>query len=376
MHFAGRLIILFLLAFSGAIAGATSQASRSDQRSAAFAAASAELGSPAPPGAALGLVDHGRAWFDQSGVEALGQAQAVSERTVFQIASLTKPFTAIVILRLVEEGRLGLDDRARDTLTWLPESYAAVTIRQLLNHTSGVPRDLRRENVDEFPRDDIQRRFLAGTASFAPGTRWEYSNTGYVLLSLIAERKTGRAFGDLLEHYIFTPLAMRSTRYRAPLTMGRGRASGYDLIDGRWQPAAQVYSGFGNSGIETNARDLARFAAALQDRRLLRSDSYGAMLAPARLANGEQVSFPFRGAPSSYGFGWFLTSMCGRSVALHGGTIAGFSSSLDWAIDDRLSTFALSNGKARPDRTAIAEWPALAMLRHGLNCRQERSEPA
>jgi D-alanyl-D-alanine carboxypeptidase len=331
-------------------------------------AAMAELATLPPPGASLGIVRHGRARFRNIGAEAVGRRGDVSEATIFQIASLTKPFTAIVILRLAEEGRLSLDERARATLTWLPERYEAVTIRQLLNHTSGVPRDLRRENVDEFPSSEIRTRLLAAEASFAPGTQWEYSNTGYILLSLIAEQKTGRPFGELLHHYIFEPLGMDASDYRAPLLAAPGRAAGNDLVEGAWQPAPPVYSGFGNSGIETNARDLARFAAALQQRRLLRPESYAAMLAPGRLANGEAVTFPFRGQPSSYGLGWFLTRMCGRQVALHGGTIAGYSSALYWAVEGDVSTLALSNGKARPDRTAIAEWPALAALRQALNC--------
>jgi CubicO group peptidase (beta-lactamase class C family) len=145
---------------------------------------------------------------------------------------------------------------------------------------------------------------------------------------------------------------------------------GYDRQSDRWEAAPPVYSGFGNSGIETSARDLARFATALQKRQLLRSESYAEMLAPARLANGELVSFPFRGEPAGYGLGWFLTEACGNPVAMHGGTIAGFSSALYWAVERDLTSLALSNGKARPDRTAIAEWPALMALRDALDCPQ------
>lgn len=335
-----------------------------------FGPAAAELSTLPPPGAVLAFVERGKSRFRVSGVEALERDDAVTETTIFQIASLTKPFTAILILRLAEQGRLGLDERARSTLEWLPDSYEAVTVRQLLNHTSGVPRDLRRENVDEFPAAEIRPRFLAATPSFPAGSKWEYSNTGYILLSLIAEERTGRPFAELLRIHIFDPLGMRDSRYRAALVVGRGRAMGYDRQEDRWQPAPPVYSGFGNSGIETSARDLARFAAALQERRLLQPESYAEMLAPARLASGERVGFPFRGEQASYGLGWFLTSLCGNPVALHGGTIAGFSSALYWAVERDLSALALSNGKARPDRTAIAEWPALAVLRSALDCAQ------
>jgi CubicO group peptidase (beta-lactamase class C family) len=322
----------------------------------------------ATPGAAMAVIDGQRVDFEDMGNESTS-GDPVSPDTVFQIASLTKPFTAIVILRLAEQGRLRIDDPASRWLDWLPPRYSQVTLRQLLTHTSGVPRDLRRENVDEFDLDEFRGRFLAAEPSFAPGERWEYANTGYTLLSMIAEQAGGAMFGNLLDDLVFSPLGMRHTRYRAPLVAAPGRAVGFDWQDGGWQPAAAVYSGYGNSGIESTARDLAAFAAALQQRRLLRPESYAEMLAPARLASGAAVSFPFRDSPqTSYGFGWFLTEQCGTRVATHGGTIAGFSSNLSWAVERGLSVAVLSNGKSGPDRIGLADKIAGAGLRRALAC--------
>jgi len=335
----------------------------------AMAAADAVHRAFPPPGAAVGIVARGRPpEFRLLGTERAGDERPVTAATVFQIASLTKPFTAIVVLRLAEQGRLGLDDRASRWLDWLPAAYHQVTLRQLLAHTSGVPRDLRRENVDEFTIEEFRRRFLAAEPSFAPGSRWEYSNTGYILLSLVAERAAGRSFGLLLDDLVFRPLAMRRTRYRAPLADSPGRAVGHDWADGAWRSAPPVHSGFGNSGIETTAGDLARFAEALQRRRLLRAESYAAMLAPATLATGASVEFPFRGLQASYGLGWFLAELCGRRVALHGGTIAGFSASLFWDVDGGVSTLALANGKSGPDRIGVADRIAEAATRGALGC--------
>jgi len=321
----------------------------------------------ASPGAAIAVVDTQRAVFEDMGNESTS-GDPVGPDTIFQVASLTKPFTAIVILRLAEQGRLRLDDPAARWLDWLPPRYSRVTLRQLLTHTSGVPRDLRRENVDEFDLDEFRRRFLAAEPSFAPGERWEYANTGYTLLSMIAEQAGGATFGTLLEDLVFRPLDMRRTRYRAPLVAAPGRAVGFDW-QGGWQPAPAVYSGYGNSGIESTAHDLAAFAAALQQRRLLRPESYAEMLAPARLASGAPVAFPFRDMPrTSYGFGWFLTEQCGARVATHGGTIAGFSSNLSWAVERGVSVAVLSNGKSGPDRIGLADKIAGAALRRALAC--------
>ena len=334
----------------------------------ALEAAMQEAYGLAAPGAAMAVVDSRRADFETMGNE-WTSGDPVGADTVFQIASLTKPFTAIVILRLAEQGRLGLDDPAARWLDWLPPRYGRVTLRQLLTHTSGVPRDLRQANVDEFSLEEFRRRLAAAEPSFAPGERWEYANTGYILLSMVAERAGGESFGSLLEDLVFRPLGMSRTHYRAPLVAARGRAVGFDWQESGWQPASPVYSGYGNSGIESTARDLARFAAALQQRRLLRSESYEAMLAPARLASGAPVSFPFRDASqTSYGFGWFLSEQCGTRVAIHGGTIAGFSSNLSWALDRGVSVAVLSNGKSGADRIGLADKIAAAALREALGC--------
>jgi CubicO group peptidase (beta-lactamase class C family) len=332
-----------------------------------LAAAAAEVRALAPPGAAVAIVEARQKRFVNIGTER-PEGGAVTSGTVFQIASLTKPFTAMVILRLAEQKRLGLSDAAAKWLPWLPAEYRAVTLRHLLNHTSGVPRDLRRGNVDEFTIDEFRRRFLEAKPAFAPGERWEYSNSGYTLLAMIAERASGREFGRLLEELIFSPGGMRHTRYRAPLVTAPGRALGRDWVEGRWTAAPPVYSGFGNSGIESTSADLAAFAVALNERRLLSAESYREMLSPAVLASGERVSFPFRGAPSSYGLGWFLADSCGAQVAAHGGTIAGFSANLSWVPQRRIAVAALSNGKSGPDRIGLADKIAGAALRSGLHC--------
>lgn len=335
---------------------------------ATFAVTAQEVTRFPPPGAAVALVKGKQSQFYTFGVERLGDGRPVTRDTVFQIASLTKPFTAIVILRLAEQHALTIDDRASKWLTWLPKRYDDVTIRQLLTHTSGVPRDLRRANVDEFSIAEFRNRLASAERSFPAGSQWEYSNTGYILLSLVAESASGRDFSELLRGGIFLPLEMRNSAYRAPLRAGPGRALGYDWSDGKWVPAPPVYSGFGNSGIETTVADLARFASALQERRLLSAGSYAIMLTPARLASGQTVGFDFRGAKASYGFGWFLTQTCGTPVAIHGGTIAGFSSNLSWATEKRLSVIALSNGKSSEDRIGVADKLGTATLRSALNC--------
>src|SRR5688500_18367853 len=245
------------------------------------------------PGAAVAVVSGDNVVFAKGyGFADLEKQTPVTTATVFQLASTTKPFTAAVIMRLVEEGKLSLDEPLKRYLAWLPKQYEAITIRQLLTHTSGVRRDLRRENIDEFSIDEFKRRLAASEAAFPPGTKWEYSNTGYTLLALAAEEVTRKTFGQLLREQIFEPLKMESADYR--VTEPRPTdAVGYELVDGQLKRMPRLFSGWGNSGIQANLLDVALWVVSLSKRSLLSAESYEAMEARARLANGEEARFEF-----------------------------------------------------------------------------------
>lgn len=306
------------------------------------------------PGAAVAVVSRDKVKFAKGyGFADLEKRAQVTTETVFQLASSTKPFTAAVIMRLVEEAKLSLEAPLKQDLAWLPKQYDAITIRQLLTHTSGVRHDLRRENIDEFSIDEFKRRLEASEPEFAPGTKWQYSNTGYTLLALAAEKVTGKSFGELLREQIFKPLGMSSADYRVGETRPND-AVGYELVNGELQRVPRVFSGWGNSGIQANVLDVARWVAALSERSLLSRATYEAMEKPARLADGSEVRFEFAGEKNaSYGLGWFLTSYRGKKLVTHGGAIAGFSSELN-RFDD-LAIIVLSNCKQGADRRGQAD---------------------
>lgn len=306
------------------------------------------------PGTAVAVVSRDTVVFAKGyGYADLEKRTPVTSETVLQLASTTKPFTATVIMRLVEEKKLSLDERLKKHLAWLPKQYEAITIRQLLTHTSGVRRDLRRENIDEFSIEEFKRRLEASEAAFPPGMKWEYSNTGYTLLALAAEEVSGKSFGQLLREQIFEPLRMASADYRVTETRPND-AVGYELINGELQRMPRVFSGWGNSGIQANVLDVGRWTASLSKRSSLSRESYEAMETPARLANGSEARFEFAGEKNvSYGFGWFLTSYRGKKLVTHGGAIAGFSSEVNRF--DGLSIIVLSNGKQGADRRGQAD---------------------
>jgi D-alanyl-D-alanine carboxypeptidase len=246
----------------------------------------------------------------------------------YRVGSNTKTFVAAVVLQLAGEGRLALTDTVERWLPGLVPGAGAITVRQLLNHTSGLP-DYAPDDDDSFIRQvlaDRRRKWspqeLVGIAMarpplFAPGAAWAYSNTGYVLLGLIVETASGHPLATELRERIFAPLHLRGTSFATgPGIAGRhghgysrfGARHRYDIteVDQSWAGAA--------GAIVSRARDLARFQRALLGGRLLRSD----LLAQMRM------TVPVGG--QGYGLGLIRSRMpCGTFWG-HGGETLGYLS--------------------------------------------------
>jgi CubicO group peptidase (beta-lactamase class C family) len=164
---------------------------------------------------------------------------AVTEETVFEIGSMTKQFTATAIMTLVEEGKVGLDDRINKYLSNVPEAWSAITVRHLLTHSSGIQNYL---DLPEFPdihrdglsHDEITKLFFQRLKlEFKPGETWAYTNSGYLLLGNIIEKVSGKSYCEFLDERIFQPLAMKTTRSSEPKAIIPNRASGYSWREGK-----------------------------------------------------------------------------------------------------------------------------------------------
>ncbi len=314
------------------------------------------------PGATIGVLFRDTVLhIGAYGMSDLARRIPASPATVFQIGSLTKPMTALAVLLLADQGRLGLDDAASRYVPALPARYSDITIRQLLTHTSGISPDMRTANVDEMPLEEFWTRLSERPSAFPPGANVQYANAGYAILSFAVERVSGMDFGAFLQRRVFAPLGMRSSGYRVARTSDTRHAVGYDLVEGHNQEQPHVFSGWGNSGVETTIEDLARFAAAIDRRELLSARSWDLVFSPGLLATGVPASFTFGEARASYGMGWFLTTSRGRPLHTHGGAIAGFSSILNRYPDERYTVIVLSNGKQGEDRLGQADAIARAV---------------
>ncbi|MEO5648128.1 MAG: serine hydrolase domain-containing protein, partial [Chitinophagaceae bacterium] len=168
----------------------------------------------------------------------------VNPETIFQSGSVGKQFTATAILQLKEEGKLKLDDKISTYFKEAPVSWQHITIRNLLTHTSGIP-----DYPDDSTIINLQKNYteqqLVNMAvklslNFKTGEKWEYSNTGYVLLGILIHQLTGKFYGDVLKEKIFTPLSMETIRVINEPDIIMNRSSGYELKNGEWKNQSWV----------------------------------------------------------------------------------------------------------------------------------------
>ena len=270
----------------------------------------------------------------------------VTPETIFQTGSVGKQFTATAVMMLVEEGKLGLDDKIVKFIPEAPATWNDVTVRNLLTHTSGIAdyggeEDTMGKGVINFRKDyteeELVQAFAKMPKDFPAGQKWSYSNTGYVLLGVIIHRVTGEFYGDFLQERIFGPLGMTSTRIISEADIVPHRSSGYRLVKGEWKNqewVAPTLNTTADGALYTNVLDLAKWDAALYTTKLIKRSSLDAMWTPVKLTNGE--TYP-------YGFGWDLASKDGRRAVSHDGAWQGFTMSITRYLDERLTVIVMTN---------------------------------
>jgi CubicO group peptidase (beta-lactamase class C family) len=271
----------------------------------------------------------------------------VGADTVFEIGSVSKQFAAASILLLVQDGKLSLDDPITKFFTNTPAAWKDVKLRNLLSHTSGI------RNYDGLDGFELRQhltqaqfieRLAAQPMNFAPGEGWSYSNSGFNLLGYIVENVSGENYWSFLQERIFTPLHMTCTTRRDPWLVIPHRAAGYMFTGGRQMARDYDLTDlFAAGAIVSTVTDLAKWDAALLNDRLLTPSSRHLWWTPAKLNNGENVGAKPRVEPTSYGFGWFISTQNGHRKIAHSGVTSGFSAANDLFPDDRLVIIILSN---------------------------------
>ncbi|MEO6710013.1 MAG: serine hydrolase domain-containing protein [Planctomycetota bacterium] len=297
-----------------------------------------------------------------------------NEQTMFRIGSVTKQFTAALVMRLVEQKKLLLQDDLSKYVPEFPLQGRKVTIEQLLQHTSGIKcyTQITTAWQKQWPLELTNAEVLAlvkdAPFDFEPGTRWSYSNTGYYLLSMVIEKVAGKSYAEQLQAEICVPLGLERTRYDSNRDLIRNRAQGYalegeqlvnDQVFGMSQPG-------GAGGILSTAGELVRWQMALTAGKVVAPESFSRMRKATVLPDGKDTE---------YGFGLRMSEWADKPRVWHGGGIFGFNSILFWLPTDDLHVAVISNSESISS-AELADAVARAALGTGRLIAKDEPVPA
>ena len=320
------------------------------------------------PGAVMGIiVDDEVVWLKTAGVRETADKAPVTPDTVFRIASMTKSFTAMSILKLRDEGKLSLDDPVSKyipvfaDLPYPTKDSPVITIRHLLTHSEGFPEDNPWGDRQLAQTDDTVRDWIKAGIPFStsPGTAFEYSNYGFGLLGQIVTKASGKNYPDYVRDNILRPLGMNSSTFEMSTIPKEHVAIGYRFEDGGWKPEPILAHGsFGAmGGLWTSARDLASYVAFLMSAYPPRDEAERGPIKRSSAREMQQVGRfqpggAFRGTVESplqmnaggYGYGLGVSQDCrfAHSVS-HGGGLPGYGSLMRWLPEYGVGLIAMSN---------------------------------
>ena len=325
------------------------------------------------PGCALAVIRDGATAYTRGyGMASLELRVPITPRTVFDIGSTAKQFAATSILLLEQQGKLSLDDDVRKFIPELPDYGAKISLRNLLQHTSGLPDyigllRLAGARTEDVVTDEEALHLLAlvKTLEFPPGSAHVYSNSGYFLLSLVVQRSSGQSLADYARERIFAPLGMEQTQYVHDHTsIVAGHAIGYALAKGGgFRLDSSNWEQNGDGGLQTSVEDLARW-----DRNFYDAKVGGRSLIDALQRTGVLTS----GTPISYAMGLRVDTYRGLNRVRHGGSWAGFRAELLRFPEERFSVVTLCN-LANASAANLARQVAEIYLENRLSPEKSRS---
>lgn len=305
----------------------------------------AETYKPGQPGAAVIVRKDGRTLFRKGyGLADLELNVPVAPDMVFRLGSITKQFTAVAILMLAEQGKLGLRDEITKFLPDYPAQGRKITVEHLLTHTSGI------QSYTDMPewlplwRKDMTLKelidlFKDQPMQFEPGASWAYNNSGYILLGAIVEKVSGKSYEAFVDEAIFKPLGMKQSYYGSTERVIPRRIPGYQMGKGGFvnAPYLSMTQPYAAGSLLSTVDDLALWSEAVFSGKVVRKEWLDKAFSPYKLANGES---------SGYGYGWFLGDFAGHRSVEHGGGINGFTSYEMTFPEDGLFLAILTNSAA------------------------------
>jgi CubicO group peptidase (beta-lactamase class C family) len=302
-----------------------------------------EMGVRKIPGLAFAVTDHGKIAVQRAyGSANLETDTPLDTNGVFEIASVTKPFTATAIMLLVEDGKIRLGDPISKFVDHVPAAWNEITVRELLSHTSGIEGGSWVE-CDGSPLLNISTRqyfeqIAKSPLQFAPGTSAAYSDSGYFLLGMIIEKVSGMRYSEFMQRRVFSPFGMTSTSILDRRVIVKKHVSEYTLHEGQLQHERRVWQHDLPSffGMLSTAGDLAKWNIALTEGRVLRPETLKQMWTATRVKDGQMAQVD--GLP--YGLGWFVWEAKGHRVVGHPGFLGSVMFNF---VDDKYALIVLTN---------------------------------
>ena len=311
------------------------------------------------PGLSIAVVVDGElVWSSGYGMADLENYVPATATTAYRTASIGKTMTATAVMQLVEQGRIDLDAPVQQYCPAFPEKRWPVTTRHLLGHTSGI-RHYGGPNEEAELFNTVHYNsvvealdiFKDDSLLFEPGTTYQYSTFGYDVLGCVVEGASGQDFLAYMREHVFEPAGMRSTRDDDPAALIPRRAEGYLLTENgelRNSRAVDMSSKLPAGGFITTAEDLARFAIAVMEHRLVQEETFEQMITPVRLRNGEAMGT---------GLGWGLfpgEEWYGEREVFHGGVTPQVSGMLYLLPDQRFAVAIHMNLEGVSGRTQLS----------------------
>lgn len=276
------------------------------------------------------ILDKGYGYSDMANARPAGPA------TIYQLGSVTKQFTAAVILKLQEEKKLKVTDKLSKYFPDYPNGDK-ITIQNLLQHTSGIfnytndPVFMQTGVTQSYTSEQMMAMFRDKPLGFEPGAQYSYSNSGYMLLGYIIEKITRKPYEDAVKKYIFRPLGMSNSGFDFAALKNQNKAIGYLLYNGKNSPRAPIVDStvsYAAGAIYSTTGDLYRWAQAIMAQKILKPESWKAGFQPNL---------------GKYGYGWMIDSLHSRLAYFHGGGIHGFTSLISIFPEDKISIILLTN---------------------------------
>jgi len=312
----------------------------------------ADVDKPDSPGAAIAVIKDGTVVYKRGyGIANLEYNVPITPSTVFHVASVSKQFTAFAVTLLANQGKLSLDDDIRKYLPEVPDFGKKITVRNLIHHTSGLRDQWELLAMGGWRLDDVitKEHILKMVRNqkelnFDPGQEHLYSNTGYTLLAVIAERVSGQPFPEFTAANIFRPLGMTNTHFHDDHQMiVKNRAYSYSSSSNGFRLAALNYANVGATSLFTTAEDLAKWVLNFEDKKI-GAPVIDQMQQKGTLNSGKQLD---------YAFGLSIGPYRGLNTVGHSGGDAGYRSFVFWFPDQRFGVVVLSNlGSFNPSRVA------------------------